>query len=133
MGKKDKKKKNDAFEQQQDCIAAPAEFLQTLQPMQPAPTNALEQQLRLLEQQNEGLRQELAKTQEAFELQAAAQVKKTPKIKVSYTLMSNNCPVPVAKPADFIQLTPIVQPIPLVPYSTQNQPLAHIEDYDDYN
>lgn len=35
---------------------------------------------------------------------------------------------PVAKPADHIQLTPIVQPIPLVPYSTQMQPLAMYED-----
>lgn len=36
--------------------------------------------------------------------------------------------VPVAKPADYIQLTPIVQPIPLVPYSTQLQPLAMYDD-----
>lgn len=37
-------------------------------------------------------------------------------------------PVPVARPADYIQLTPIVQPIPLVPYSTQLQPLAMYDD-----
>ena len=36
--------------------------------------------------------------------------------------------VPVARPADYIQLTPIVQPIPLVPYSTQLQPLAMYDD-----
>ncbi len=44
--------------------------------------------------------------------------------------------VPIARPADHIQLTPIVQPIPLVPYSTQRQPLAtYVDDeeyYDDY-
>ncbi len=42
-------------------------------------------------------------------------------------------PVPVARPADFIQLTPIVQPIPLVPYSTQLQPLATYEDDYEYS
>ena len=30
---------------------------------------------------------------------------------------------PCAMPSRFIQLTPIVQPIAMVPYSTQNQPL----------
>ena len=45
----------------------------------------------------------------------------------------NNCaPVPVAKPADFIQLTPIVQPIPIVPYSSQMQPLAQYDDEEEY-
>ena len=49
----------------------------------------------------------------------------------------NNCsPVPVAAPSDFIQLTPVVQPIPIVPYSSQMQPLAQFDDeegYDDYD
>ena len=41
----------------------------------------------------------------------------------------NNCGVvPVAKPADFIQLTPVVQPISLIPYSTQEQPMAEFDD-----
>ena len=40
----------------------------------------------------------------------------------------NKGPVPVARPADYIQLTPIVQPIPLVPYSSQLQPLAMYDD-----
>lgn len=45
--------------------------------------------------------------------------------------------VPIARPAEHIQLTPIVQPVPLVPYSTQRQPLAmYVDDdenfYDDY-
>lgn len=47
---------------------------------------------------------------------------------ISFRVMNNCAPVPVAKPADFIQLTPIVQPIPLVPYSTQTQPIAMFEE-----
>ena len=34
----------------------------------------------------------------------------------SWQKIPNRGPVPVARPAEFIQLTPIVQPIPLVPY-----------------
>lgn len=49
----------------------------------------------------------------------------------SFRKMTNSTPVPVAPPADFIQLTPIVQPIPIVPYSTQMQPLAQIADDDE--
>lgn len=51
---------------------------------------------------------------------------------VRFRIMSNCAPVPVARPADFIQLTPIVQPVPLVPYSSQMQPLAQYDD-DGYN
>lgn len=41
--------------------------------------------------------------------------------------------VPIAPPAKFIQLTPIVQPIAMVPYSTQQQPICTFEDEtDDY-
>lgn len=47
---------------------------------------------------------------------------------VSFRVMNNCAPVPVAKPADFIQLTPIVQPLPIVPYSTQLQPLAQFDE-----
>lgn len=53
---------------------------------------------------------------------------KPKKLSVKFRIMNNCGPVPVAKPADFIQLTPIVQPIPIVPYNTQNQPLAQFED-----
>ncbi len=48
--------------------------------------------------------------------------------RISFRIMNNCGVVPVARPADFIQLTPIVQPIPLVPYSTQEQPMAEFED-----
>lgn len=48
-----------------------------------------------------------------------------------FMIMNNSNPVPVAKPADFIQLTPIVQPVPIVPYSTQLQPLAMFDMDDD--
>ncbi len=47
---------------------------------------------------------------------------------VSFRVINNCAPVPVARPADFIQLTPIVQPLPIVPYSTQMQPLAQFDE-----
>ncbi len=54
----------------------------------------------------------------------------------SWQKVSNGI-VPVARPAEYIQLTPIVQPIPLVPYSSQRQPLAMYvddeENYDEYD
>lgn len=49
---------------------------------------------------------------------------------VSFRVMNNCAPVPVARPADFVQLTPIVQPLPIVPYSTQLQPLAQFDEED---
>ena len=58
--------------------------------------------------------------------EAAAKVKK--KVRTASWQKVSNGPVPVARPADYIQLTPIVQPIPLVPYSSQLQPLAMYED-----
>ncbi len=39
--------------------------------------------------------------------------------------------VPIAKPASNIQLTPIVQPVAFVPYSTSNQPLLVMDEYED--
>lgn len=51
-----------------------------------------------------------------------------PRVTASWKLLNNNGPVPVAPPADFIQLTPIVQPIPLVPYSTQLQPILTFDE-----
>lgn len=53
------------------------------------------------------------------------------KPKASWRKINSRGPVPVAPPSDFIQLTPIVQPIPLVPYSSQMQPLAIFDEYDD--
>lgn len=58
------------------------------------------------------------------------QVPKRPS--VSFRVMNNCAPVPVAKPADFIQLTPIVQPLSIVPYSTQLQPLAQFDEDEEY-
>lgn len=63
---------------------------------------------------------------------AAAQVKKSAKPRVVFRVMNNCSPVPVAKPADFIQLTPVVQPIPIVPYSSQMQPLTQFDDEEEY-
>ncbi|MFI3228621.1 MAG: hypothetical protein R3Y23_00460 [Bacillota bacterium] len=51
--------------------------------------------------------------------------------RASVRLMHNCGPVPIAPPSDFIQLTPIVQPIPLVPYSTQSQPLVMFDEFED--
>lgn len=45
--------------------------------------------------------------------------------------MANGFPMAVASASNFIQLTPIVQPIALVPYSTQQQPLLTFLDDDD--
>lgn len=46
--------------------------------------------------------------------------------------MSNGM-FPVAPASNFVQLTPIVQPIALVPYSTQQQPLLTFIDDEDYD
>lgn len=51
-------------------------------------------------------------------------------MKPVYRIINPTGTVPVAKPASNIQLTPIVQPVAMVPYSTQNQPiLTDDEDY----
>ena len=51
-------------------------------------------------------------------------------IKPVYRIINPTGTVPVAKPSSNIQLTPIVQPVAMVPYSTQNQPiLTDDEDY----
>ncbi len=69
------------------------------------------------------------------EAQAAA-ANRASKPRVVFRVMNNCAPVPVAAPADFIQLTPVVQPIPIIPYSSQSQPLAQFDDegdgYEDY-
>ena len=68
--------------------------------------------------------------------QEALNAARTSKPRVVFRVMNNCSPVPVAAPADFIQLAPVVQPIPIVPYSSQMQPLAQFEDeegYEDYD
>jgi len=47
---------------------------------------------------------------------------------MSYGPQPNSAPVPVATPASFVQLTPIVSPVSFVPYSTQNQPLFQFDE-----
>ena len=42
---------------------------------------------------------------------------------MNYGPMNGTNATPCAMPSRFIQLTPIIQPIAMVPYSTQNQPL----------
>jgi len=70
------------------------------------------------------------KTQAPAEAPVYEPVVKRPS--VSFRVMNNCAPVPVARPADFIQLTPVVQPLPIVPYSTQLQPLAQFDEEDEY-
>ncbi|MGI6214160.1 MAG: hypothetical protein ACOYIQ_06420 [Christensenellales bacterium] len=71
----------------------------------------------------------MAKKKRAETVAAVAPEIKAPvRPSVSFRVMNNCGPVPIAKPADFIQLTPIVQPIAFVPYSTQAQPLATFDD-----
>ena len=41
------------------------------------------------------------------------------------------CPYPVAPPARIVQLPPIVQPIVMVPFTSQQQPIASINNDDD--
>ena len=75
------------------------------------------------------------KQQEAERLRAeqeARAAKAAAKPRVVFRVMNNCAPVPVAAPADMIQLTPVVQPIPVVPYRTQMQPLAQFDDADEY-
>ena len=68
-----------------------------------------------------------AKAEAEAKAKAAAAAAAPKKGKPGWYKVSNG-PVPVARPADYIQLPPIVQPIPLVPYSTQLQPLAMYDD-----
>lgn len=74
-----------------------------------------------------------AALQAELEAQRAAEAQRVVrKPSVSFMVMNNCGPVPVAKPADFIQLTPVVQPLPIVPYSSQLQPLAMFDEDADY-
>ena len=45
--------------------------------------------------------------------------------------MPGMCPYPVAPPSRIVQLPPIVQPIVMVPFSSQQQPVASSFDEDD--
>ena len=58
----------------------------------------------------------------------ASEVQVAKRPSVSFRVINNCGPVPIAKPADFIQLTPVVQPVAMVPYSTQAQPMATFDD-----
>lgn len=54
------------------------------------------------------------------------------RIRLGFTMVNpKGIPVPAAKPSSIIQLSPIVQPIAMTPYSTQQQPLATASDIDD--
>lgn len=51
------------------------------------------------------------------------------RIRVGFTMVNpKGLPVPAAKPSDIIQLSPIVQPIAMTPYSTQQQPLMNVDE-----
>ncbi len=54
------------------------------------------------------------------------------KLRPVYRVIDPTGVIPVARPASNIQLTPIIQPVSFVPYSTQAQPLyTEDEEYDD--
>ncbi|MDD4316402.1 MAG: hypothetical protein PHC84_04515 [Clostridia bacterium] len=54
-----------------------------------------------------------------------------PMMRASYRIVNPMGAIPVARPSSNIQLTPIVQPVSFVPYSTQGQPILTVdEDYD---
>lgn len=51
-------------------------------------------------------------------------------VRTKYAIINATGTVPIARPASNIQLTPVVQPIAMIPYSTQSQPiLVDDEDY----
>ncbi len=75
-----------------------------------------------------GKKKKEAEARALAEAQAKAAAKAKKKPTASWRKVPG--PAPVARPADYIQLTPIVQPIPLVPYSTQEQPLAIFDGFD---
>ncbi len=70
----------------------------------------------------------MAKKKQAPEQAVANEVQVAKRPSVSFRVMNNCGPVPIAKHADFIQLTPVVQPVAMVPYSTQAQPMATFDD-----
>ena len=69
--------------------------------------------------------------------QAERPVKRVPREQIIYAKVPSG--IPIAQPASNIQLTPIVQPVAFVPYSTSRQPLVVMdevyegyEEYEDY-
>lgn len=72
----------------------------------------------------------LQKEQEMRMQQLRAQ-QQQPMTRIICQPMANGFPMAVAPASNFIQLTPIVQPIAMVPYSTQQQPLLTFLDDDD--
>lgn len=70
------------------------------------------------------------KNRKQEELNSQQQVNR--RIRVGFTMVNpKGIPVPAAKPSSIIQLSPIVQPIAMTPYSTQQQPLATASDIDE--
>lgn len=45
-----------------------------------------------------------------------------------YGPQPNSSPVPIARPAQIVQVSPVVAPLALVPYATQNQPLFQYDE-----
>lgn len=54
-----------------------------------------------------------------------------PKLSYTFRVLNNTGPIPIARPSDFIQLTPAVQPVPIVPYTDQAGQFGGDENYDD--
>lgn len=47
---------------------------------------------------------------------------------MTYGPLPNSSPVPIARPSKIVQLSPVVTPLALVPYSTQNQELLQYDE-----
>ncbi|MDR3263170.1 MAG: hypothetical protein LBT30_02575 [Clostridiales bacterium] len=47
---------------------------------------------------------------------------------IVYRTLPNPAPVAISAPTPIMQINPIVQPIALVPYGTQNQPVLQVEE-----
>lgn len=65
--------------------------------------------------------------------EALLQNRSNSRVRVGFTMVNpTGLPVPAAKASSMIQLTPIVQPIAMSPYSTQQQlSNANDSDFDD--
>ncbi|MCL2630298.1 MAG: hypothetical protein FWD49_02085 [Firmicutes bacterium] len=80
--------------------------------------------------------QKSALAQQQMQTQAQQRKAQSQVPRIEFKIMNNCYPIPVARPADFIQLTPAVQPLPVVPYHSDeavsyNDPYAGQGYYDE--
>ncbi|MDR3294072.1 MAG: hypothetical protein LBT20_08240 [Clostridiales bacterium] len=68
------------------------------------------------------------KNKKAVEAPAPAPVEQPKGPTIVYRTLPNPAPVAISAPTPIMQINPIVQPIALVPYGTQNQPILQVEE-----